>query len=85
MSDLKSIFSLNGVNYHNLEDSNKVIFDQLVDILRDDFKNVQLTTKNYFNISKTASGDYEHYSTIPEPLDTKIWITFIELKSNNIL
>lgn len=85
MRDLKSIFSFNGVNYHDLQDSDKVIFDKLVGLLKDDFKNIQLTIENYFDVSTGDSGDFTHVSFIPEPLDTKIWITFVELKSNNIL
>lgn len=85
MKDLKSIFSFNGVNYHNLNDSDKVIFDKLVSILRDDFKNVQLTVANYFDVSRNNFGELSFESFIPEPLDTKIWVTLIELKSNNVL
>ncbi len=79
MKDLKSIFSLNGVNYHDLEDSDKVMFDKITDTLTDDFKRVKLTGKNYFSVCKGASGKISFDSIMPEPIDTKIWETLVGL------
>lgn len=85
MKDLKSIFSLNGTNYHDLDNSDKLLFDKLVNNLRDDFRIIQLNIDDYFNVTRNTSGEFSFESSISDPLLTKIWLTLVDTKSNNIL
>lgn len=80
MKDLKSIFSLNGTNYHQLDNSDKLLFDKLVTTLRVDLKSAQLTSDDYFDVTRDDSDEYSFKSPIHEPLQTKIWTTLLELR-----